>query len=338
MKRNMQHWLIPGRRGVTPLHDAAQNGRLDIVPKELLNSDSLLKITHNGSTVIHYAAEYGHLDQIPIDRLLGKSGQSALKRAFDLVRKAAIREKPRSMFGPILTKEEKKEQVRNQIMLIPNAFDVLNAQSNMLIPNKLGTTPLHLAAYNGCLDQAPADLICEKNINLPNNNGTSVIQLAFRSKSAYQLPQRLITTSTMRRKDKDGDTAFHFAAEAGTLDAIPVELLTEENLLIPNKEGVTPMHNAGYFLHINQIPKQLLTAETLLTIDIRGRTVLEALANNVSDDIQQLDSILGIEFPESMKKIVGEKWWKTNEDVRAAMHENKHQLTESDQPSELEIY
>ena len=336
MKRNNHHWLIAGRDGVTPLHDAASNGHLDRVPKELLQPKALLNTNNNGNNAIHCAAQSGHLDQIPTHVLTGLSSMQAqiaiVKRTMGLA--GEVFEGENDEYGIGINLPEFAGNAKRFIQRIPTLLGNIIVSSNMLLPNKKGVTPLHLAAKNANLDQVPVELLTKANMNAADSFGTTVLQEAFRGQGCYQLAQELISQETVQKRDANGDTALHIAAERGTLDGVPTELLSEENMLAPNHAGITPLHKAAYFGHMAKVPKKLLTVENLLTIDHSGNTPLHKMADKSNES--QMDYILGIDFPDSVKKIVGDKWWNANEEVKLAMQKSKQPV--QDEESGVDIF
>jgi DNA-directed RNA polymerase subunit RPC12/RpoP len=57
------------KSGDTPLHRAAKNGQLDLVPGHLLGIELFLEQNNAGETPLHVAARQGHLDQVPLQFL-----------------------------------------------------------------------------------------------------------------------------------------------------------------------------------------------------------------------------------------------------------------------------
>jgi ankyrin repeat protein len=55
------------------LWDAARNGHLDQIPKELLTAENLLQPNEDGNTCLHLATYYGHLGQIPKELLTAEN-------------------------------------------------------------------------------------------------------------------------------------------------------------------------------------------------------------------------------------------------------------------------
>jgi ankyrin repeat protein len=57
----------------TLYHDAAQNGHLDKIPKELLTAENLLQPSNYGKNCLHYAAYNGQLAEIPRELLTAEN-------------------------------------------------------------------------------------------------------------------------------------------------------------------------------------------------------------------------------------------------------------------------
>jgi len=68
------YWTKLGREGYTPLHKAAETGKLNKVPKSILTQENLTKFDKDSlRTPLHYAAERGHLDQVPRELLTSEN-------------------------------------------------------------------------------------------------------------------------------------------------------------------------------------------------------------------------------------------------------------------------
>lgn len=53
------------KAGDTPLHRAAKNGQLDLIPSHLLSSELFMAKNHAGDTPLHLAAKFGTLNRVP---------------------------------------------------------------------------------------------------------------------------------------------------------------------------------------------------------------------------------------------------------------------------------
>lgn len=275
--------------------------------------------------------EAGHLDQIPSEIMLGVaqgvSHASIIKRTLGALSIPC----ESGRYAPTLS-----EFVRSVVTAVPNIVGNLFIGSNMLLTNSTGESPLYLAAKFGHVRQVPPALLTESNLRTTNNTGASVTQVAFIGNGCYQLPEELLTKATVLQKDSEGDTALHLAAQHGTLDAIPSTLLTEDTILVANSDGVTPLHQAATFGHLNQVPKNLLSVENLLTIDKQGQTPLHRLKDAAKAN--QLDLLLGLNFPESVKEILGNRWWETNEAAKISIAKSKSELEIAPEPTTVEIF
>jgi ankyrin repeat protein len=115
----------------TLYHDAAREGHLDKIPKELLTEENLLQTNEYSETCLHWAAMHGHLDQIPKELLTAENLLKTDNEGWTCLHKAAD-------YG--------------HLHQIPK--ELLTAE-NLLKPDIDGKTCLHLAAMGGQLDKIP---------------------------------------------------------------------------------------------------------------------------------------------------------------------------------------
>ena len=128
LKKSKRYWLTKRSDGTTPIHDAAANGHLNKIQRELLTTDTLLTRTSLGLTPLHLAASNGHLDQIPQEILNGHSPKAA---------RIGILKRLQGAFNNI--------PIKNYCHGIQSAayyFQNLDNTSNLLIPDINGFTPL----------------------------------------------------------------------------------------------------------------------------------------------------------------------------------------------------
>jgi len=131
-------------------------------------------------------------------------------------------------------------------------------------------------------------------------------------------------------RDAEGNTLLHAAAKDGSLNRVPAGLLTMENMTMANAMGATPIHFAAWKGHLDQVPKEVITVETLLVKNGVGSSSLE-LAHVYRS---QMDLLLGLDFPEGVKELVGEEWWEKNQVV----FREKANLTVADEGAEVELF
>ena len=136
-------------------------------------------------------------------------------------------------------------------------------------------TVLHVAAFNGHLDQVPPALLTVAALRETTSAGDTVFHAAAISGHLEQIPAAQLTRDNLVIASKSGFTAIHAAAETGQLKKIPVAQLTRELLLTRNDNGDTPLHAAAHEGHLDQVPPDVLTAQTAGTRNYDGLTVAQ---------------------------------------------------------------
>jgi len=116
------------------IFEAAENGTLNQIPRELLTQENLTIKDKYEDTPLHYAAWYGHLDQIPKELLTQEN----------LTIKNGDGDTPLHWAA----KKGHLDQIPQELL----------TQENLTIENEEdGGTPLHNAAENGHIDQIPEE-------------------------------------------------------------------------------------------------------------------------------------------------------------------------------------
>jgi len=126
-------------------------------------------------------------------------------------------------------------------------------------------------------------------------------------------------------KDKCGLTPFHRTAINGHIDQAREFAEDVECLLYPDNTGKTALHFAARFGHLHQIPTKLLTEENLRIHDEHGITPLHE-----AEDAGRLDQLLGIEFSEELRNLVGEDWYNRNLEIIHAVKTVTEEKEEAD--------
>ena len=130
--------------------------------------------------------------------------------------------------------------------------------------------------------------------------GDSVFHWAAAKGHLSQIPANLLTYENFILRNDQMVTVFHRAAKHGHLNQIPEQLLSLANLQIPNKNGRTSIHLAAKYGHLDQIPQEFVTFETL------------AYKDGGLCPIRDIDQILGVNLPESVRIYVGVEWYNKN--------------------------
>jgi len=186
-----------------------------------------------------------------------------------------------------------------------------------------GSTPIHKLARSGRLNQVPEYLLVQRNLMLQDNDGKTPLYEAAYNGHLEQMPFEVLTSENMLLRTKSGDSALHSAARAGQLDKVPVSMLTVENLLVQYVfEETRP--------NWPPINKYLENGHSDLKESGVWRTPLYwVVLNGVLDQIP-----LGLEFPETVKILVGDEWWERNQ----AVLNKKAELGTSTESVEVELF
>ena len=175
---------------------------------------------------------------------------------------------------------------------------------------------LYMAAKTGRLNALPRSAITVAGLTYPETiNGC-----AGRTRWGYleQIPSEILSSALLLVKDVHDHTPLHDAAWYGSMHQLPAALLTSENLMVMDDKGWTPLYCAAIGRNLDQIPSEVLTVENLMT-KIK-RPLVSAVFNSTplltavhaAIGYGRSEPLLGIDFPEYVKEVVGEEWWGRN--------------------------
>ena len=206
-----------------------------------------------------------------------------------------------------------------------------------------GRTLLHYAAERGNWDKVPKDCLTVENLMMQDAYGRTPLHWAASHGQVEHFPKALFMPANLVMKDNDGYVPLHHAAERGQLDQFSPGLLTEANLMTRDINGRTPLHYAAAFGHLDQVPKELLTGEILLVQSKDGDTPLHCAMTSLLKSLstsgkicanENLEPLVGLELPESVREVVGEDWWERNQRVIRA----KQELGGQEEGTEIELF
>ena len=140
---------------------------------------------------------------------------------------------------------------------------------NAGIANKLGYTPLHIAAWNGhvaCVNEFLAAGIAHDNQTVDKN---TPLALAAHGGHLPVIEVLLLLNCNVNNSDKDADTALHYAAYNGMTKACELLLSYGADPDAGNKVNATALWNAVYMSQ-KEVVKLLLLTNVKLEVSSKG--------------------------------------------------------------------
>jgi len=201
-----------------------------------------------------------------------------------------------------------------------------------------GCSGFHRAAITGTLQCVAKYLTAEALLSpCEGKERKNVIALAAEFGHFGQVPSEYVTAEILSLPvDISNNTLYHVLAMRGDLDLVPEGLL-DRGLSLLNHAGESPLHYCAWTGNFGQVPEAFLTSER-----IEQRPVVQkwnSLANILSpleyaQQCHHLDALLGIEFSEGARQVVGEDWWNKNRMVI----QDKRALKDGNAAQELELF
>ena len=269
-------------RASASIHDAAKEGKLDVVKNLLKKNPASLDITNNqGQTPLFLAAREGHLEVVKFfveeakadafikDKQFGATPLhwSAWNGNLDLV-KYLVKINPESID---ITNNQGETPLEVAKRCTASSADCSS------VVEYLKTLSIHEAAKEGNL--GVVKYLLKKNpasVNISNGNGETPVHLAAK-KGHLQVVKFLVEEAKADAyfKDKEfGATPLHWSAFKGYLDV--VKYLVERNpksIDIKNNRGETPLEVAKRCssLDCSSLVEYLNSSKTKLTLKIVSR-------------------------------------------------------------------
>lgn len=248
---------------------------------------------------------------------------------------------------------------------LPIPVDLLNSE---ILTKKLssGLTLLHIVAATQKLNALPDEFLITENLSVQDDNGQTPIHITV--KLAF-LPKCGLTVETLMVPDSEGNTPMHLCCfsefvEKPLFPKLPASLITPETMLVANKRGITPLHLLAHAEAFKYLPKGFLTQDMLLLSDNEGCTVCHHAVNAAGFSFSNLESFpsqcltvdvllkknnarltvlqcavrsgcdltefYGMEFPDSVKDIMGEEWWERNKEIIRSQNSLRVEETQYD--------
>ena len=209
------------KRGLTPLHNAAQNGSQDSVRFLVESGADVNYRTSDGFTPLHFAAQKDNLD---IVRYLVES-------------KADFNCRTSDGFTP-LHYAAQKDNLDIVRLLVESRADVNYRTGD-------GFTPLHYAAQKENLDTVRFLVESRANVNFRTRGGLTPLHYAAQKKNLDIVRYLVETGAKVNRKTRDGFISLHYAAQKGSLDIIRLLVESRADVNYRTGNGFTPLHYAA---------------------------------------------------------------------------------------------
>lgn len=245
--------LQPNGRGITPIHNAAKSGFLNIIPQRLLTKRGMATAAINGETPMHLAMSMGNFSQIPNWAITYK----------------LLNTKDREGYTPMHYLARYKE-----ISEIPK--ELLTIES-LTVGTLTGRQPMHIAAQYGTLRQLPEKVFTTKILLAQDSRGWTPLHAAAYHGNIYQIPKGIITEKELLTASysKPGSLEQDIF-DLEILQSSPLVVLTEQNHLdqilgIELSEASSSIVGAAWFTK----NKELLQKRVALTTSVPNETDLD---------------------------------------------------------------
>ena len=237
----------------TPLHVAASKGSLKQVPAEFLTEMFLTVGDWQGDTPIHFAAEAGHWDQLPpsmlTEKYLGLKGAGGRTPVHEAVQAGNLHQIAGQLTRKLMTQGDDR-----------------------------GDTPLHFAACWGGLKKIPKKFLTAPNLLVQNNRGENVMHYAA-ERCFERTPKNLLMRKLILvPRDFESNTPFLIGVAHGGRRRLPAAFITEKNYLMQNQRGENAIHRSAAMGNLDKVPRVFLTQANLLTATSEGKIPLHLAA------------------------------------------------------------
>jgi hypothetical protein len=245
-----KHLLDKDKNGVPTIIWMVANNKLKDIPKNLLTHEVLSQQDLEGRNAYHLAAKWDQFKHIP-------------KKLINLEILTECTYNGKTTWGTLICNDQFEEVLpfikdlidekdtggetflhvcasAGQLHRVPKEYMIRNRI--FCTVNRSNENVIDYAAYYGCLDQIPKELVTQDPMSLTNSSNQTPLHMAAESGKLHLIPKEFLTQENLKKEDNWGNV-YHRAAICCTFDTFPEEFLTEENLLGRNKNnGMNPLY------------------------------------------------------------------------------------------------
>ena len=174
-------------------------------------------------------------------------------------------------------------------------------------------------------------------------DGTTALHTAIANKHASLIPVEVLTDANLCMRDASGQTPLRLMARFGGLKHLSE--LTLRNLMttvyIGDSLEETPLHDAAAFGWLHELPNSIITVDNMLIENFTHTTPLYYATKggiSITGKPSEMELLLGLDFPVSVKHIVGDDWWQQNEDVKSSLRNSKAGISDISTDDEVALF
>lgn len=280
--------ILLGACSTVSLHEAIQKGDLDTVRRIISHDASKLKQTRNwGQTALHEAAYEGKTEivkyllsqgmAVDVPDIYGNTplhvaaseGQGATIRVL-IEHGADPNAKNKNGETPLYEAAASSSGAAGLITYLVSQGARINLQ------DKAGNTALHEAAFRGDLEMVRQLVKNGADVNMANNRGATPLHRAVYT-GYFEVAKYLVSRGAdINLKDKDGNTPLHLAVYTENLELVQYLVAHGAHVNSTNNGGDTPLINA------------VRTGQVDLVRLLASRGANAAIANNRGETALQL--------------------------------------------------
>lgn len=286
-------------QGNTPLHQAAFHGKIPLIEFLLAQDPILFDIKNDqGQTPLQYAQSADKTEAVVFlnDWKLKQAGR--LGDALSVINAVSSGADLGSPVDSLSNTVVHEFAERNYSMALESLSEALPQQLSavLMISNKSGNTPLHIAAEHGNAE-AVQSLVARHSsheiMSRTNCDGLNALHLAAQhghTQVAHELLNELPNLVVQGDTDT-GNTPLHYAAQAGHLPMIELLLARGADVNAKNSFLQTPLHLAASWNESSVVHRLLECGADPLAEDAEGTTPLEQA--RLQDHVELWEAMLG---------------------------------------------